>query len=65
MYKKNVSFASKHREFVAFMRNMVGTSEQESLLGVMLDNDDAENEMSNELIIEFERLFDDIFDSLD
>lgn len=59
------SFSKKHNEFVSFMRSMIASSEQERLSSFVLDNDDAENEMNTELMLDLERLFDDLFDSID
>lgn len=65
MHKKNFTSASKHSEFVSFMRNMIASSEQDRLSSFVLDNDDAENEMNTALMLELERLFGDLFDSID
>lgn len=65
MHKKNFTSARKHSEFVSFMRNMITSSEQKRLSSFVLDNDDAENEMNTELMLDLERLYDDLFDSLD
>lgn len=65
MYEKNSSFANKHQAFVLLMRNMIASSEQNRLSGFSLDNDDAEIEMTTELMLYLDRLFDDLFDSID
>ncbi len=65
MHMKGCSYTSKHAEFVSFMRTMMVSTEREVTSAAAPDNDDAENESNNELMLKLERILDDLFDSPD